>query len=352
MTSPASTTIDTASPIQFTQPSALNPAPAPPFNAPMSFMPGTNPCTITFNNQIYVLFNGSASDGVWYTVSADGVNWASVDRAPGLTIAPGASPAAVIVPGIDRLFLYANQNPGVSFVTTTDFVNWTAPQPVPNIGIQDNTNPCPISFNGTVFTFYNGNGFNGIWAVPMSESNAAFGTSFQITTASDQSSFLDILAGTSPCAAVFGGQLYLFYISAGSSGLATNTTTASTPQSTCQVFVTVFSTGSNTWSKPQQVGTATSAGSPAAIVAGPTPSSVALYLFWPTPPTLTVAYTFDGETWEPSATLPVNQINTGTSPSTTRLGTTPYVFWTGLNGASTGTGLGAVFSAFEPIIPE
>lgn len=346
MTSQASTIIDVVSSIQFSPPSVIN-------AAGMSLMPGTSPGTVNFNNNIAIFFNGSGSDGIWFTTSPDGATWTQVNRAAGLPITAGSSPAAMEVPWNQRLFLFANWESGISFVTTTDLAVWTPPAGLPGVGILGTTSPSAVSFNGNIYIFFNGSGSNGIFATTIVESNGAIGLPVQLTVPSQPSSFLDIMEGTSPCAVVFGTQLYLFYISAGSSGLATNSTTPSNATSEYRVFATFMSSG-GAWNMPQQVGTTATPGiSPTAVTAGPDPSSTMLYLFWPTDPSVTVA-AFDSEQWETLGTLVLNQ-NPGSSPSTLNLGNNnpprnPYLFWTGSSSAF-GGGLRAIFSTFTPINP-
>lgn len=346
MTSPASTIIDAVSSIQFSPPSVVN-------AVGMSVMPGTSPGTVNFNNNIAIFFNGSGHDGVWFTTSPDGTAWTPVNRAAGLLIADGSSPAAMEVPWNQRLYLFANSNSGVSFVTTTDLAAWTDPTALPGVGILGTTGPSAVSFNGTIYIFFNGIGSNGIFATTIAESNGEIRPPIQLTVPAQPPSILDIMEGTSPCAVVFGTQLYLFYISAGSSGLAAQTITPSNATSEYRVFAT-FMSSSGAWTMPQQVGTTTTAGvSPTAVTAGSDPSSTMLYVFWPTDPSVTVA-TFDGETWETLGTLVLNQ-NPGSSPSTLNLANNtpprnPYLFWTGPSGAF-GGGLRAIFSTFTPIDP-
>jgi hypothetical protein len=257
------------------------------------------------------------------------------------------------VPWNQRLFLFANSDGGISFVTTTDLAVWTAPAVLRDAGILGSTSPSAVSFNGAIFIFYNGSGSNGLFGTVITENNGDISSPILPQIPSQPSSFLDIMEGTSPCAVVFGTQLYLFYISAGSSGLATGTTTPSNATSEYRVFAT-FMSDNGLWSMPQQVGTTTTAGvSPTAVTAGPDPSSTMLYLFWPTDPSVTMA-AFDGEKWETLGTLVLNQ-NPGSSPSTLNLANNtpprnPYLFWTGPSSAF-GGGLRAFFSTFTPANP-
>jgi hypothetical protein len=340
MISPASTTNDAGPSLQFLA--------STPVNAPgLSVMPGTNPGLVNLNNALGLFFNGAGSDGVWFTTSSDGVTWNQVFRAAGLTIASGSSPAAMEVPGIKRLYLFANSDFGISFVTTTDLVNWTAPAALPNVGILGATSPSAVSYNGSIYIFFNGIGSNGIFATTITEGAGNISQPVQITV---DSSFLDIMKGTSPCAVVFGTQLYLFYISAGSSGLATGTTTSSNTTTEYQVFATFMSSG-GVWDTPQRVGaTAMAGGSPTAVTAGSDPSSTMLYLFWPTEPSVSIA-AFNGENWEPLNPVVLNDQSPGSSPSALNLANNnpprnPYLFWTG---SAFDGGLGFLFSTFTPI---
>ncbi len=351
MTSKTPAIVDLASP-QFSLPVRVNPAPGPPFNKAMSFLAGTNPCTITFNERIYIFFNGSGNDGVWFTTSADGIEWSPVDRVPGLPIAPGASPAAAIVPWSNRLFVFANTSPGPGlWFSSVIFSSWAKPRQLPTSGVLGTTNPSALDFNGTVYIFYSGIGLNGIWSIPIGDRSDSVNISpIQLASAEHPGSFFDILAGTSPCAVIFGDEIFLFYTSAGPTGLATGTTTPATGTGNCLIFAT-FSSDGERWSIPQQVGAAASPGtSPAAVAVGD-PSSAALYLFWPTDPAVSLARTTDGKTWTLLRPIVVERMPK-TSPSATKLGTTPYLFWTGLNGASSGSGIGAVYSTFKPLDPS
>jgi hypothetical protein len=340
------TIIDAVSSIQFSPSSVVN-------AADMGLMPGTSPGTVNFNNNIGIFFNGFRNDGIWFTTSPDGTTWAPVNRAAGLPITAGSSPAAMEVPWNQRLFLFANWNSGVLFVTTTDLGAWTAPEALPDVEIWGTTSPSAVSFNNDIFIFYNGIGSNGIFGTVIVESNGAISLPIQLTVPPQSSNFLDIMEDTSPCAVVFGTQLYLFYISAGSSGLATGTTTPSNATSEYRVFAT-FLSNSGAWNMPQQVGTTTTAGvSPTAVTAGSDPSSTRLYLFWPTDPSVTMA-AFDGEKWETLGTVVLNQ-SPGSSPSTLNLVNNnptrnPYLFWTG-SSSGFGGGSGAIFSTFTPATP-
>ncbi|UZP35238.1 hypothetical protein NXS19_003054 [Fusarium pseudograminearum] len=196
--------------------------------------PGTSPASVVFRNTLYIFYAGSSSDGIWYTSTADGVNWAPVINvnkkgAGALNMAEGTSPSAVVF----RDALYLLYNPAAGYFTSFtkfDGSSWSAVATTnltaAGLGYRPKTSPSAVVYRDILYSFHcadyefdvilQWNSFNGIkW-------NASNGNqSFYVGPRGSRAGPLDpvlVAPGTSPSGLVYDDELYCYFTGMGNTG--------------------------------------------------------------------------------------------------------------------------------------
>ncbi|OCL13143.1 hypothetical protein AOQ84DRAFT_372443 [Glonium stellatum] len=126
----------------------------------------TSPCSVVFNNKLYLFFSSSGNNGIFCTSSTDGSNWSQVVSIMSLmgseeTYAPRTSASAVVHKGLLYLFWNSNANDGLRY--STFGTSWGAPKNVSaaNLHIRAQTSSAVVEFNERIYLFFNGAGQNG-----------------------------------------------------------------------------------------------------------------------------------------------------------------------------------------------
>jgi hypothetical protein len=164
-----------------------------------------SPAPIVFNNNLYCFYNGPGEDGLlYYSKATTGWNWSS--PAPLNPIELSASPSALC---FNNQLICLFQDNSVLFCTFYDASKsaWSQPFPLPASVIGSAS---AAVFNGELYIFYQAAGTNGqvgeLWYITGDPTTTTYTQPVQI-------SGVNMLGN--PSAAVFGSQLYVFYQSSG-----------------------------------------------------------------------------------------------------------------------------------------
>jgi hypothetical protein len=142
-------------------------------NHEMAIQDGTSPCTVVFKNVLYIFWNGSGKDGIWFT-TYDGIVWKDQislkQELPDqeMNTQDGTSPCAITFEDSLYVFWNGSGKDGIWF-TTYDGTAWKNQEslklklPDQEMSIQDGTSPCAITFEDSLYVFWNGSGKDGIW---------------------------------------------------------------------------------------------------------------------------------------------------------------------------------------------
>lgn len=183
-------------------------------------LPRSAPAPIVFQNKLFVFYNGSGSDGIWYT-AFDNKSWAPVisvrTHVPNINLAPGTSPAVVVFKGTLYLFYNGSGHDG-TWYTTFDGTRWSgsAISVSSQIGGQNfllETSPSATVYDNKLYLFWNGSENDGIWF-----------TTFDSKQWTNQTRLNAIVDGiilqdnTSPAVCTVGDYLYVFYNGFGHDG--------------------------------------------------------------------------------------------------------------------------------------
>ena len=284
----------------------------------------SSPASVNFNGVVYLFYNGSGNDGIWYTTTTDGAAWSDIVKIAskiGMSVAKNTSPAAVVFQGIIYLFYNGSGNDGTWYVTFNG-TNWSGPSSISGKiggqGFLPLTSPSAVVLPGTaandstLYLFWNGAGYDGI-----------FFSTFDGTNWTKQSTVgqISVAESTSPYATVFQGLVYLFWNGSGNDGTWYSTTknTDWAVQTSVRAQITTMSFLSGT--------------SPTALVLG---DDYSLRLFWVGSGGSDQGawYSdFNGTTWTSQRNMGQDiggqELLASTNPCTVELGLTPYVFWVG-----------------------
>ncbi|WP_343859835.1 hypothetical protein, partial [Fulvivirga kasyanovii] len=185
----------------------------------MSIMGDTSPAVAEFFNELYIFWNGSAGDGIWFT-KFDGQEWSSqqslVKACGGMSMMSKSSPSVTYYD--EKLWVFWNGSAGDGmWFSTFDGVSWSAQQSVANLcggmTMMGYSSPCAAQFNDKLYIFWNGAG-NCIWF-----------TTFDGQKWTSQQSVLSLIKDmgvmeqTSPAAIQYNGKLYLIWNGYGKDGL-------------------------------------------------------------------------------------------------------------------------------------
>lgn len=135
----------------------------------------TSPSAIEYMADFYLFYNGSGSDGTFYTVLTNS-GWQKSIGIKGqigdMAFRKKTSPSACLSGGSYQLLVFWAGDGGENgiFVTSYDGTGsktWTKQEQVScpnrNPRILDGTSPCAITYNQTPYLFWNGSGKDGIW---------------------------------------------------------------------------------------------------------------------------------------------------------------------------------------------
>ncbi len=135
----------------------------------------TSPCAFVNGGSIHVFYNGSGNNGTWY-FKYDGNKWEATRSIKSLIMnmdfAKGTSPSATW----DGKYLYVfwvDNGSGDIFYSIKMGDIWTGPISIKkyqsNVGIATGTSPCALIYMGFIYVFYNGAGNDGTFYVKTSK---------------------------------------------------------------------------------------------------------------------------------------------------------------------------------------
>lgn len=130
--------------------------------------PWTSPCVVMFRDALYVFYNGVGNDGTFYTVLSNG-QWRDVVALGPHTeggFLPGTSPAAVVFQNALFLFWNGSGDNGI-FWSTFDGYKWGKQKNVrdyaTSLSSAKRTSPAATVFKGNLYLFFNGSGDDGTY---------------------------------------------------------------------------------------------------------------------------------------------------------------------------------------------
>ena len=301
----------------------------------MGVMVGTNPNAVAFRDALHLFYAGNGSDGIYYATTTDGQLWNDVERvnAPGLSILPGTSPnAAVFRPAgasVKEMYLFFNGSghDGIWYTTSPSGTSggWSNVRPiVPQPGrwpvaLMDRTSPNAVIFGDTLYVFYTGAGSDGVFYATTRDGNQWS----EVKSVREKSPGMNILEGTSPSVVVLNHRLYLFFMGSGRDSIYYTTSDDGENWSPVISVAQKMGTGMGVYEKT----------SPAAFL----DSSQTLYLFWADSGSSGLFYTSsDGNVWAPPKSMRENMLGNqgqqtplaGTSPWAAEFNASSYIFWT------------------------
>ncbi|KAI9657234.1 MAG: hypothetical protein M1831_004423 [Alyxoria varia] len=190
----------------------------------------SSPATIQFNDKMYVFYNNSNDDGIWYTFTEDGQTWSELvgcrhRGALGMGVAKNTSPCPLVYRNKLYLFYNGSGNDG-TWYTVLD-PSKTPPEPdqdwsivysvrqiIGSMGYQANTSPAAAVFQGQIWLFWSGSGGDGIW---FSTYDDIYNWRVQHNLG-EFTKGIGILPATSPAATTLDGIMYVFYTGSGKDG--------------------------------------------------------------------------------------------------------------------------------------
>ncbi|MEW5928131.1 MAG: hypothetical protein AB1941_11650 [Gemmatimonadota bacterium] len=294
----------------------------------MNVLGGTSPNAAVFGNALYAFYMGSGKDGVWYTTTADGQSWSPIQsvrqKTPGMNTLSNTSPNAAVLGNTLYLFYNGSGGDGIWYTTTTDGESWSpvlsVRQKVPAMNVMGDTSPNAVVLGGTLYLFYNGSGKDGIWYTTTVD-----GQSWSsVQSVRKQAPGMNVMNGSSPTAVVLGSTLYLFYNGSGGDGIWYTTTVDG------QSWTPVVSVRQRSpW---MNVLGATSAG----VVV--TDGTLYLFYMGSGKDGIWYTTTADGQSWTPARSMANDMVQgehgalNGTSAWAVEFGSLPYVLWNGAGG--------------------
>ncbi|KZV90467.1 hypothetical protein EXIGLDRAFT_720325 [Exidia glandulosa HHB12029] len=186
----------------------------------ISVLKHTYPAPVSFQEKLYVFYNGSGNDGIWYTVF-DGTSWAPMvsvrQLVPSLSVYPGTSPSAVVYRGLLYLFYNGSGRDG-TYYTTFDGSKWNSSitsvaQAAGGQGFLPETSPAATVYGGKLQLFWSGSGRDGIWFTTFDSKVWAAQTSLNSLVKN-----IGIRDSTSPAVCTVDKYLYVFYQGSGHDG--------------------------------------------------------------------------------------------------------------------------------------
>ncbi|KAK5995967.1 hypothetical protein PT974_04387 [Cladobotryum mycophilum] len=190
-------------------------------NAGISIMNETSPAVVVYGSKLWVFYNGSGNDGIWYT-RYDGNAWEFCQSMKSylkdLNIRKGSSPCPVVHNNKLYVFWSNATRDGIQYTVW----NGQRFEGIFDIGVlagqgvalADHTNPAVASFEGKLHVFWNGVGRDGIYFTTSNGNNDWL----KQQNCSSIVGGIGILQGTSPALAVFDGAMYVFYQGSGKDG--------------------------------------------------------------------------------------------------------------------------------------
>ena len=182
----------------------------------------TSPCPVVYNHTIFLFFNGSGNDGTFYTTSTDGQSWTQVSSVNEQMSSPDTfekytSPSAATYQG--DLYLFWNKTSGNSLrYGLYNGTSWRGPADVlaPGLGIRSQTSSSAVGFLGGIYLFYNGSGQDGTFMTTLT--GGSWSNVVSISSRVGGQGFLD---RTSPAAYVTndGRELTLLWNGSGDDGV-------------------------------------------------------------------------------------------------------------------------------------
>ncbi|KAF3908260.1 hypothetical protein AA313_de0205128 [Arthrobotrys entomopaga] len=214
--------------------------------AGVDLYPGSTPASIVFRDVLYVFYAGRGFDGVWCTTTPNGITWTPIYNlntkgASFLSIAKGTSPVVTVYKDESYLFFNGSGGEG-TWYTKFDGMNWsivgfvgcTGTTP----GFAENTSPAAAVFKDTLYVFTCAYQATNLHKVPPDWPSLGipgiFWTSFNglqwasdivISDSSGKSLGMTLIRGiacapgTSPSAAVFNNELYVFHSGSNNDGI-------------------------------------------------------------------------------------------------------------------------------------
>ena len=170
-----------------------------------------SPSAVRWQDGIEVFFQGANNDGqLWRTFSADGNSWGTTQtnvQVPGVGMS--GSPSAVVYNGSLYVFYQGlNNSGGLWYTVSADSINWTQHPPVPNLGMKES--PSAVLWQGGIQVFHQaGNGQ--LWRTFSSDGN-------NWGTTQTDAQVPGVGMSGSPSAVVYNGSLYVFYQGLNNSG--------------------------------------------------------------------------------------------------------------------------------------
>ncbi|MDQ3283913.1 MAG: hypothetical protein M3Q69_21120, partial [Acidobacteriota bacterium] len=264
-------------------------------------------------------------------------------NAAGMGIADGTSPCVVTFLGSTYLFFAGDGGNGIWMTSSNDGVSWTTVSQIvpPNakwLGIAANTSPAAIAVESPaprLFLFYTGNGNNGVFF-----STTADGSTWtdvaQIVPPSQQ--WVPILASTSPCALLAQDRIHLYFSGIQSDAVYTMVATSDSPGADAA-----------SWSASVPI-------VESKVAPGANPSAVFFddkyYVFYVVPGTaansLWYVTSVDGMSWDaPQPVTVPSSVSNGASPTAFVADSRLYLLWfapTGLQATATSDG-----DSWEPV---
>ncbi|KAK3375714.1 hypothetical protein B0T24DRAFT_664858 [Lasiosphaeria ovina] len=297
----------------------------------------SSPAAVYWGGSLWVFYTTTAnSTSIWYAESIDGGNkWNAAQQVPaeGLSIAPGTSPCPVVFDGKLYLFFNGSGNDG-TFVTIFYDPEWSLVSAVATLtgvpmGFLPGTSPAAAVYRGEVHLFWNGAGDNGVFC--LTTNGSTWGAPF---SCADRVPGLSIAPGTSPCAVGAGDALYLFWNGRGGTGTWYATHTYAAGDGLARV--------DEAWSVPASVkaqvaGMDFFAGTSPAAQPLDAKDAATLRLFWVGPggPSEGVAHSVMGAggTWSAkklvAAEVGGQALAAGTSPCAINFTAGLFLFWSG-----------------------
>lgn len=135
----------------------------------MGIMAGSSPSAAVYKNVMYVFWNGTGHNGIWYA-SFDGESWTSQSSLEklmsGMGVLTNTSPCATVFNNHLVLSYNGSGNNGIWF-TKFDGANWTKAGSISELingmWLMDGTSPSAINYKNHFYSIWNGSGNNGLW---------------------------------------------------------------------------------------------------------------------------------------------------------------------------------------------
>jgi len=170
----------------------------------------TTPTAVFFNNAIYLFWCGSGDDGIWFC-SFNGSSWTGQNHIGGTGFLAGTSPSATVANNTLYVVWNGSGNDGMFYAATTDGQTFGAQQSVSVGNLYNKSSPCAVSLNNVMYLFWNGSGDNHIYYCYLN-GNGTFSQQMSMPNGS-------LLNNSSPSVINYNNLLYAFWNGCGNDGI-------------------------------------------------------------------------------------------------------------------------------------